>query len=361
MPFGYLDTHYIDFPANVDVAYIEGLRTRSGMDFPTLLRQIDQRLAAFNTTLDPWVASVITATTELYIDTTGPSAFTITERSQYTTARPQIADGGAHMLPIRGWDVALGFTEDGLEAMTQTRILANIDSALLGLRVKQRKEVINRLFSPAEVRVATGIAATSPGFAGSGTGDNVFSRSTYPDGTPLPGSYTHYYTKGVGTLAAVLQAAVKRLRMWHSGPFELAAPQTEIDLITAINPGDPATGFVSAGSALVRSATSEAEAQVDPQQYLGVLFGDVMVRKAVTDFSSAHIAVYKSYGNLNPGNPLAWRYDELKGRNAVTRYRSTYPLDNAIIKQDFGIGVNDRTAAVLIYDDSGSTYSWSNI
>ena len=361
MPYGYLDTHYIDFPANIDVNYIEGLRTRSGMDFPTLLRLVDQRLAAFNTAIDPWVASLITATTEAYIDTTGPSAFTITERSQYTAPRPQMADGGAHMLPLRGWDVALGFTEDGLEAMTQSRILANIDSALLGLRIKQRKEVINRLFSAAEVRISQGLATTSPGFAGSGTGDNVFSRTTYPDGAPLPGSYTHYYTKGAGTLAAALKAAIMRLRMWHAGPFDLVAPQTEIDLITAINPGDPADGFVSAGSALVRGATSEAEAQVDPAMYLGVLFGDVRVHKPLTDFATTHIAVYKSYGNLVPQNPLAWRYDALKGRNAALRYRSMYPLDNAIVKQDFGIGVSDRTAAVLIYDDSGSTYSWTNI
>lgn len=348
MPFGYLDTRYIDFPAGVDVAYIQGLRTRAGVDFPRVLREIDARIGALNTTVDPLLASLITPTTEQFADTSGPTAFEVNERGEYTLARPQLAEGGAHMLPLRGWDVALGFTEDGLEAMSLPRILTNIDSMLLGFRRLYRREALRRLTSDAEVRVAARTAVTSPGMAGSGTGDNVFSRTTYPDGTALPGSYTHYFAVGAGTLAATLRTARDRLRRWHQGPFDLIAPSGQLDLITAINPGDPQNGFVSAGSALVRAGNGTAEATVDPGVYLGVLFGDVRVRMALDDYSDPVTAIYKSYGPLDPRNALAWRYDELKGRNAVVRYRDLFPLANAVLKQDFGLGVNDRTAAVLI-------------
>jgi hypothetical protein len=348
MPFGYLDTRYIDFPAGVDVAYLQGLRTRAGVDFPRVLREIDSRLGTLNTTLDPLVASLITPTTEQFADTSGPTAFEVSRRGEYTTARPQLAEGGAHMLPLYGWDVSLGFTEDGLEAMSLSRILTNIDSMLLGFRRLYRREALRRLTSDAEVRVADRTAVTSPGMAGSGTGDNVFARSSYPDGTTLPGGYTHYYAVGAGTLAATLKSARDRLKRWHQGPFDLVAPAAQLDLITAISPGDPQNGFVSAGSALVRAGNGTAEAQVDAAVYLGVLFGDVRVHMAIEDYSDPVIAMYKSYGALDPRNPLAWRYDELKGRSAVVRYRSLYPLDQATLKQDFGIGTNDRTAAVLI-------------
>lgn len=348
MPFGYLDTRYIDFPANVDVAYIQGLRTRAGVDFPQVLAEIDNRLAALNSSLDPLVASLITPTTEQYAELAAPSAFVVDERGEYTLARPQLAEGGAHMLPLRGYDVSVGFTEDGLEAMSMTRILANIESMMLGYRALHRKQVLFRLFSDAEIRVAVKTTTTSPGFAGSGTGDNVFPATTYPDGTALPGGYTHYYAVGAGTLAATLKSGRDRLAKWHQGPFDLIAPQAQIDLITAINPGDPANGFVSAGSALVRAGADRSEAMVDATVYLGVLFGDIRVHMAIPDFSSANIAIYKSYGALDPRNPLAWRFDEVKGRDAVLRYRSLYPLDQAVLKQDFGIGVNNRVGAVLI-------------
>lgn len=348
MPFGYLDTQYIDFPAGVDVAYIQGLRTRAGVDFPQVLREIDSRIGALNTTLDPLVASLISVTTEQFADATAPIAFTVDERGEYTLARPQLAEVGAHMLPLRGYDVSIGFTEDGLESMSLSRILTNIDSLLLGYRRLYRRAVLTRLFSNAEVRVAANTTVTSPGFAGSGTGNNVFPIDNYPDGTPLAANYTLYYAVGGGTLATTLLAARNELRRWHPGPFDLIAPQSQIDLISAINPGNPATGFVAAGSVLVRTGTGDAEAIVDPAMYLGVLFGDIRVQQAITDTASPNIAIYKTYGALDERNALAWRYDELKGRAAILRYRSLYPLDQAVVKQDFGIGVKDRTAAALI-------------
>ena len=90
--------------------------------------------------------------------------------------------------------------------------------------------------------------------------------------------------------------------------------------------------------------------------YLGVLFGDIRVRMAIEDTSDPVLALFKTYGPLDPRNPLAWRYDEVKGRGAIVRYRSLYPLDQATAKQDYGIGVNSRTAAVLV-ENGAAPYS----
>ena len=356
MPFGYLDTRYIDFPAGVDVQYLQGLRTRAGVDFARLLREIDSRLGALNTGLDPLVAMLITPTTEQYADSSGPSAFTVDERGEYTLARPQLAEGGAHMLPLRGFDVSLGFTEDGLESMSMDRILTNVDSMMLGMRTLYRRRVLTRLFSAAEVRVAPKTVVTSPGFAGSGTGDNVFPRSTYPDGTALPNPYSHYYRTAAADLATALKTARNRLKKWHKGPFDLVAPSAQISAIAAISATNPQDGFVSAGSALVRQGSGASEATVDATTYLGVLFGDIRVHMEIEDFSSANIGLFKSYGALSPQNPLAWRYDEMKGRNATLRYRDLYPLSQATLKQDFDIGVNDRAAAILIHVAASGDY-----
>lgn len=352
MPFGILDTKYIDLPANVDTAYLEGLRTRAGVDFPRILRELDSRLGAFNSNLDPLVASLITPTTDIFADTTMPTAFEVNERGEYTLARPQLIEGTAIMLPLRGYDVSMGFTEDGLESMSLNRIMKNIDSLLMGFKMRHRREAMKRLFSSAEVRVDVKTTVTSPGFAGSGTGDNVFSAS-YPDGTPTASSYSLYYRIATASLSTGLKTAVAELRKWNEGPFDLIGPQSQIDAIVALGAPD----FISAGSELIRQGSGTAEAQVDANTYIGVFDKDVRVRKPINDFSTANIAIFKTFGSLNPQNPLAWRYDEQKGRNATVRSRSLYPLDQAVLKQDFGIGVNNRTAASLIYVAGAGNYT----
>src|SRR3954471_5772296 len=108
MPFGILDSQYIDFPAGIDVPYLQGLRTRAGVDFPRLVQEIDSRLGALNGALDPLVAALITPTTEPVADTSAPAQFVVEEAGEYTIARPQLAEGSAIPLPIRKYDVSLG-------------------------------------------------------------------------------------------------------------------------------------------------------------------------------------------------------------------------------------------------------------
>lgn len=357
MPYGMLDTKYIDFPLGVDLAYLRGLRTKAGVTFPEVLREIDSRLAALNRNLDPLVASLIRVTTEELADTSAPAPFTIDERGEYTLARPQLVEGAMHPLPIRGYDVSLGFTEDGLEKMSRDRILLNVDSLLAGFRRLYRRMVLTRLFYDGEVRVAPETTMKSPGFAGSGIGDNVFSRP-YSDGQPLPSNYSHYYavdSSVPGDLKAKLKAGRNRMQRWQPGPFDLVGPESMIELVTAITGSGPTDSFVSAGAQLVRPAQGDAEARVDADRYLGVLFGDIRVQKPIDDTASPNLALVKSFGNLDTRNPLAWRYDEQTGRNAILRYRSLYPLDQAVVKQDFGIGVNNRVAAALFYVANGAT------
>lgn len=360
MPFGILDTQYIDLPANLDVTYLEGLRTRSGYDFRSLLQQLDQRLGALNRNLDPLLASLLAPpTTDEFADTTMPMAFEVTERGEYTIARPQFVEGQAHMLAMRAYDVTLGFTEDGLEDMTLPRILTNVDSLFMGMRRLYRKEAMKRFFSDAEIRLSIKTAATSPGFAGSGTGGNVFN-GTYPDGTALPAGYTHYFRDTAANRRAILFSAAARLRRWFAGqfgteqggPYDLIASQGEIDAIKAFGAPD----FIPAGSLLVRPSPNDPQANVDADIYEGVLFGDIRVRKAVADFASPNISIYKTQGNLAVGNPLVWKYDEKKGRNAYVRSRSMFPLSDAVVLQSFGINVNNRVAAVLIRIDAAGGY-----
>jgi hypothetical protein len=291
-------------------------------------------------------------TDEAFVEGIAPIAFDVQEAGEYTVARPQFVEGAGSMLPLRKWDVSTGWTEDGIEEMSLNRILANVDSILLGLKVRARKEIMRRLFSDAEVRVDRKTTATSPGFAGSGTGLNVFSQPL-PTGAALPGGYTHYIRDTTANRALALKTARNRVATWHTGPYDLIGSANTIDAITLL------PEFVWAGSSLIRLPNGTAEALVDPDVYLGVYDKNIRVRNPVDDFTSDHAAIFRSFGALNPQNPLAWRYDSRagRGRDAYLRSRQIYPLAQAEVVQRFGVGVANRTAAALIYFAASGSYT----
>jgi hypothetical protein len=349
MPFGTLDTAYIDFPAGVDVAYLRGLQTAAGVDMTRVISELDSRLAAANVTADPIVASTSAVTTEAYTDTSSASNFKARKHSEYTPPRPQLNENSGVMIPISYWDLSFQFTEDGLEAMSLNRILQNIDGAVNGMKYNQRLEALTRMFSMAEVRVDDKTSVLSPGFAGSGSGNNVFT-TPYPNGTALGAGYTHYARVASGGLAAGIKAGLRNLKRWHQGPFDMLAGQDMIDLVTADS------NFVEGGSTLVRQGANVAEALVDPDLYLGVFMKEIRVRKPLLETNDPNIAIYKSDGAFAATNPLAYRYDEKTGRNMFAKYRAFYPLDQAICLQKYGFGVNDRTKAYLIRVDASGNY-----
>ncbi|OJW05788.1 MAG: hypothetical protein BGO39_05010 [Chloroflexi bacterium 54-19] len=351
MPRGILDTSYIDLPAGLDEAYIRGLQNRAGVDFTRILAELDQRLRALNTGVDPLVPALVKVTTEVETDTTQPVALQVEERSEYTIARPQMVEGQAIMIPIRNYDISLEFTEDGLMAMSLGRIMTNVDSVLLGIRRLHLLQTLNRLFSDAEIRVAKKTSVTSPGFAGSGTGSNVFT-GPYPDGTALPGGYTHYVRDTTANRAAAITSALAMLKKWHKGPFDLIGSQTAVDAIAALG-----SDYVPVGSPLVRPAQGTAEALLDPDVYVGTYKGVIRVRVPRTEWTDDTISIFKSYGDFADQNPLAWRYDEKIGREAYVRSRSLFPLDQAAVLQSFGVGVNNRVGAVNIKFAANGSYA----
>lgn len=350
MAFGIIDTSFIDWPANVDATYLRGLQTRSGLQFADLAGRLDAGMAMVNAGVDP-VLSLLLAppTTQEYAQGGRTSRMVATKKSQYTLARPQQVERIANMLPIDEYEIALGFTEDGLMEMSLDDFQAQVDGMVAGWDMLHRAEVLSRLFSDAEVPVGLGTTSTSPGFAGSGTGSNVFT-GLYPDNTALPGGYSHYYRDTTANFIATVKSMRDRLLKWHMGPFNFIGSAARVAALVAD------AGFISAGSPLVRVGDATAEALVDADTYLGVFDKDIRVHKSINDFTTDQWSVFKSYGPLNPRNALIWRYDPLRGVDAYVRSRELFPLAEAVSLQKFGVGVNDRTAATLGYAAASGVY-----
>lgn len=350
MPNGILDTSYIDFPPGVDVNYIQSLQTRSGVDFSRVIKELDSRLGAANATTDPLVAMLSTVTTEAFTDTSSPSNYKARKHSQYTPPRPQLSDVTGVMLPIDKWDVSFQFTEDGLEEMSLTKILQQIDGAIGGLKYSRRLDALTRLFSSAEVRVDRTTSVLSPGFAGSGTGTNVFS-APYPNGTATAANYTLYSRVASAGLDAEIKRVTTELKKWNPGPFEAIGGQAMIDLVTAL------PGFVKAGSELVTQGSGTAVASVDPKLYVGVLNGEIKIQVPLVETNDLNLSIFKSFGNFAANNPLAMRVDTVTGKDMMAHYRALYPLDMAVLLAKWGFGVNNRVAAANIFVAASGSYT----
>lgn len=350
MAFGLIDTSFIDWPANIDSTYLRTLTTRSGLAFTDLARRLDAALASVNNGVDPLLATLLAPPTTSVTSRGGRLGSMRAEwKSEYTVIRPQLVETTATALAINELEIGLGFTEDGLQEISMDDFDNQLGAMAAALELAARRSTLVRLTSNAEVPVAANTAMTSPGFAGSGTGGNVF-QGTFPDGSAVPGGYTLYYRDTAANRVAITKTARNDLKRWYAPPFDLIGSSTYLAGIVT----DPA--FVYAGSPLVRPAAAAAEALVDPASFLGVFDGDIRVHLAINDWTSDNAVVYKSFGSANANNPLVWRYDPLRGQSAYVRSREMFPLAESVAMWKFAPNVNNRTAAANICIAASGNY-----
>lgn len=358
---GIVDSTYVEVPANIDLAYLQKYETADGVTFDELVPRLNAAFQAYNGEIDPLVAELITKPTDkIIIKGRHPGRFKVERQGEYSPERPQRPGKAvAHALPIWVDGAAMGFTERGLRKMSAEDILADFEEALNGFRYNQRQAVLARLLDDAEVEVEEGDATTmlSPGFAGSGSGLNAFSAKYFPNWQAIGGGYTHYWRIAEADLAAGLKAARDQHRKWYpKGKFDFVGSKDFTDAIVALG---EAGGFVRAERAFIREGANNTVAQIDADAYLGIFDGDLWIRKPIEDYSDANGWIFQPLGNFHPRNPLAWRYDPKAGggagKGAYVRTVASWPLSDADILQEFGVGVNNRVGAqVLRMADSGS-------
>lgn len=345
MPFGVIDTRYVDLPVGVDESYLASLQTRSGLELTDLVREVDAAMGRINRGTHPLVAALAMTTTEVVAGRRRTDRKVVQRGGEYTVARNQYSSVVGHMLPIFESELSIGFTEDGLHKISLQRFREELDDIVVAWERAFLTESLARLTSPTSIPVDQNTIALSPGFAGS---DGAFT-GVYPNGAATPGGYTHYAVSTPANLDTALETYVNRLAMWQPGPFDLIATESALALIKA------SPKFVPAGSALIRPGIGTAEAVVDAAVYVGVWGDRVRVRHAVQELGNdEHIVLFKTYGAFNPRNPLAIRYDPQQGLGVITRSRTMFPLADAITKLDYGIGVANRVAAALLYVDASA-------
>lgn len=349
--FGVIGTKYISFNPNVDAAYLRGLATASGLELTDLVRLTDQAMGALNGEMNEVLAQFMYLTTEREVGRRRIGRKFVQKGGEYTTARPQKGSSTSYMLPIDKYDIAFGFTEDGLHDITLEEFNAELQDMVDAWRSLYLGEGLLAFFDPNPVSIARGSDVKSPRFAGSGTGDLAYT-GTFPNGTEIPAGYTHYHRLAAAGLYAGIQTMLGKLRRFHPAPYDLLGSGNAIDAITSL------PEFVPVAEQDVTPAAGEAVARLDPDVYLGTLPGRIRVRAPMDALGDgSHFAIAKSYGAFNVRNPLAWTYDPKWGRDAYVRAKDDYPLAESVVLQRFGVGVGDRVGATIAQIAEAGVYT----
>lgn len=347
MATGYLDSQNIDFATGQTESRLRNMQNRLGINFVEFINRVDGAVSAVNDR-SGLVADLTYLTSE--DRKIGPyGANKVFRRAaEYTTERPQKGSGSGWLLPLYESEIALGFTRKALDVMQIAQFEGELSTTVQAIQRGQRADVLTRLFSDKEEALDNDGVGATPGFAGSGTGSNVYGGPTPPG----VGTLNLYQRVASAGLAGAVDSAQTWLQFFHGmQPFDLIGSASAIALIAAL------PKFIKAGDLLVRPGSGTAEAIVDATQYVGVLNGNIRVRLPEAQLTGDGVAIYKTYGSNNQENPLAWRYSDIWGADAWVEDRELYPLANALVKQNYGIGVNNRAGAALIAVAASGTYA----
>lgn len=356
MPAGPNDLKQFTIPTLWDAAYLERYRLADGTTYEQFVADLAAALAIANADLlaDPLYAGLISLTDEIAVEYEVNATNGFQAHTEY--GRPDAGRGATtgHMLPLIAYDRGLGWTWDMLRRARRRQLVADIASAIRDLKDLWGQRILTRLFQSTADTVGTG---SSVPLADGGAADATYIPLPVPErGGTFLNTHNH-----IVNLAGITQANVETVlqNLWEHGynpPYDLLISQADISAWT-----DTAnvTGWIPRADPAIRYGMTADLANV-ADDYIGVIETDLGAARVRPSgrVPTTYWGAYKSYGSLDERNPLVVRLDPKVGQ-AICRVLSgdhirEYPLENAILFAEFGVGVMDRVGAVVIENDAAA-------
>lgn len=368
MAKGQRDTSSLVVLTGWDAGELSNFQLQDGTTYAAVVAQVNAALGALNAELanDPLWASLISFSDQLETEYRSGVSNGMQRHTEYGKPDAQRAETIGHMIPFIPWDRMLGWTWDYLRKARLSQIQADIADALKDVRDRWRVSILTRLLKRGDDSGAlNGLGTTgySPGFATAASATAVDFAPPSNEGTVFDSNHEHYVGIAGGVYTnAVFQDAKDEIREHgHDGMFTFL-----------IGPSDRAT---VEGLSLFTKAASQG-VRVGSTQDVAISNQTVNSPKAVfigtiEDFEVYEVrgipqyygVGYKTYGPRSQRNPLRIRV--AKGATAPSVIampdpkagNGQSPLQNLMLFTEFGVGVQDRTAATPRYVNSAT---WSD-
>lgn len=309
---------------------------------------------------DPVFSSVMSVADSPIVSYRMGTGFSFGERTEYSKPPRSRGEVDGHMLPIRDYDLGLGWTWDYLRKSYAPQIEADIANTVDAARRLARTKILGRMLQRTDDSGASkglGSGGYSPGFATTAAQTSVdFTPPEYA-GTTFASTHEHYTAAATSLTSANCITDMKNLKEHgHVAPFDLWISATDEATVRAF------TDFVSASDPIVTPGSTTSLVAL-PAGYIGYLTGSYARVRVVPGWPANYWTIFKSYGPNAMQNPLKLRVgkgesqlrflafpDPERGASPIN------PLGTLIAWTEFGVGVGDRTNGVVRYSNA----SWSD-
>lgn len=358
MAIGYSDLkNVLRLPDTVDSAYLRKWQTVDGASYEQVYRRIGAALVLFNRSLlSGYYAQYLRVTDELMLKyVIGGDGSELSELTEHGKPDPIFGDKTGHMLPMKDYGGALGWTYWALRRQTA----GDFDNDIIALMNRStntwQKKLLTRLFkSTADTVGSTG---KSVPFADGGTADSTYVPPEY-GGKSFLYTHSHYDRQtddAAGRLAAAKAGARHLMEHGIMSPYDLVIPDGDKDDWAGV------TGYKKPERGVLSTAGVEVRATID-EQYMGIVeTDDAWFRvKPEVRLPANYCGVFKPMGFGNTFNPLVVRYEKgyplgliLVGNSAPGQY----PLIDVDAAFTFGVGVQNRVAGYCCYFAASGSYT----
>lgn len=351
---GYNDLKQYALPSYWDPTELRKWELIDGTTYDGFVADIGRALAIANAQLlaDPILAGMVSTTTELAFEYPVGTSNGFQTHTEYSRPEQRRGATTGHMLPLVAYDRGLGWTWDMLRKARRMQLDADIADAIKDLKDLWEKAILTRMFK--STYTAVGSSGRSMPLADGGTADANYIPLAVPNrGGTFTSAHDHIHNLNGITQANIETATANLWEHGYDAPFDLLVAYADISSWTNTT---NVTGFVPRADPLIRYGMTADIAQVG-EGFIGAIetdYGPVRVR-ATGRIPTTYYTMYKSYGNLDQRNPLVIRLGDY-GVGAVLLkgdHIREFPLEEAILFSEFGVGVANRVGAVAYINSAG--------
>lgn len=374
---GVLTTLNNALPAGLDGTRIAQWRLRDGVSYAEVRSQIGAALDDFNSEIVATYGDLITVNdVDYYEYANGGTVAPLEQGSSGSRGSTEVAPIIGHSVDLAWWERSLAGDWRFFRDARRSVIIAQLRYITQAFRDNWERLVLTRLTNTTENLL--GANGWDVPMANANPNKNVAGGLDYIPmswgGKTFVDTHNHYlgFDSGSKTFTDVFSdLAATVSEHGHNGPFTAYVSTADTNTIRAlanyVKPVNPIITNIDVGG-----RTGEPVFYMDGQILGTPALGGRFIGAVDTGFGfcgvyttnrlpTGYVTLYKSYGQLDPRNPISIRIHESFGFGArimeVPDITTTYPIKEINIQSEYGVGCGiNRTTGATGFLVSGGTF-----
>ncbi|TXH08862.1 MAG: hypothetical protein E6R03_17550 [Hyphomicrobiaceae bacterium] len=357
-------------PTGVDGTKLAEWQMREGTSFGAFINQLGAAVGSVNQELAQRWGYLFGLSEDMMVEY--PDGGSVTELGEITDMSerdPVLGTTIGHMIDLKAYGGAVGGSKRYFRDARMAQINSTIATIVNQAKWRFEKRIFTRLMTDTEN--AIGSAGYDVPFI-KGGGSVAYTPPAY-SGKTFASSHSHFLALNSGaskTFANVFNDLAETLaEHGHSAPFIAHVSVADVETIAALSKFvqfvAPVITTIDRGG---ETSGNQLYASGQPMVFGGTIgyyqskHGLIELR-ANNRIPTGYVNMIKSYGQLDPRNPLWVRVHPQVGFGLVvvpeTTSDSQYPVKKVSLEFEFGVGIGqDRTNGANCYLAAGTT--WSN-